>query len=111
MKSKKYYNSVDVKETRPESAARIALRVQIEQKRKTIADIEEKIRGLVIEDILLCDDWKRYEEKEEVHGRGKKQQTLLVGREYWWEEFKDEDGGPSIWIERSRAVKINGEWT
>ena len=60
--------------------------------------------------LLLSDDEQQYREEMETHGRGKKKREMLVGRIHWKEEFKDEDTGQSIWIERSQVVRVNGVW-
>jgi hypothetical protein len=65
------------------------------------------------ENLLLCDETQRFEEAEEeviISRRPKKTEKRLIGRIHWKEEFKDESNGQSIWIERSRVVRVNGVW-
>ena len=66
--------------------------------------------------ILLSDNEQQFKEEIEFHPRLKYQRTdnyldgKLVGRIYWKEEFKDESTGESIFIDRTKIVRINGEW-
>lgn len=66
--------------------------------------------ALKIEWYQLCDEKGRYSESEEVWGRGKKKETHMVGRRYWSQDFKDEDTGDVVAIERSQCVRIDGIW-
>jgi hypothetical protein len=72
---------------------------------------------LTKQDILLCDETQRFEEKiEESHPRSKYKKKphwldgKLVGRIFWNENFKDEHTGEVITIERQQIVRVNGEW-
>ena len=86
---------------------------EIAEKWELIAQIKTEIVALKKEELLLCDDKQRFEEKEEeiiISKRPKKIEKRLIGRIHWNEEFKDEDTGQSIWIERSRVVRVDGVW-
>ncbi len=86
---------------------------EIAEKWELIAQIKTEIVALKKEELLLCDDHQRFEEKEEeitISRRPKKIEKRLIGRIHWNEEFKDEDTGQSVWIERSQVVRVNGEW-
>lgn len=50
-----------------------------------------------------------YREKLEPVKEGRKTVQKLIGRTYWQEEFKDEDGGQSVFIERSQICTIDGQ--
>lgn len=86
---------------------------EIAQKWELIAEIKSEIIALKKENLLLCDESQRFEETEEeviISRRPKKTEKQMIGRIYWKEEFKDEDTGESIWIERSEVVRVNGVW-
>ncbi|MDO9186966.1 MAG: hypothetical protein Q7W13_13210 [Bacteroidia bacterium] len=83
---------------------------------KIAANIE-KITSLNIEIIelrkktlLLSDDVQWFKEKKETIGRGKTKKEVLVGRIHWKEDFKDENNGEVITIERQRVVRVDGKW-
>jgi len=86
---------------------------EIAQKWELIDQIKTEIIALKKESLLLCDENQRFEETEEeviISRRPKKTEKRLIGRVLWKEEFKDESTGQSIWIERSRVVRVNGVW-
>lgn len=86
---------------------------EIAQKWELIDQIKSEIIALKKENLLLCDETQRFEETEEeviISRRPKKTEKRLIGRVLWKEEFKDESTGQSIWIERSRVVRVNGVW-
>lgn len=95
-------------------------RNEIELKRKeNFNKIEELKRDnieLAKQAILLSDEKQQFIEKIESHPRAKYQRKdnyldgKLVGRIHWKEDFKDEDTGEKITIDRSRLVRIDGEW-
>lgn len=79
-----------------------------------IEKLNDKIIGVSEDLMLLCDDTQRFEEKEELvtkrEGRKKILVPCLIGRIHWKEDFKDDDTGGTITIERSRVVRVNGVW-
>lgn len=80
---------------------------------RAIAEAKVRLRELVLENILFSDDQQWFTEKEEeevVSKRPKKIEKFLVGRIHWKETFTDMDKGTPIEIERSRVVRVNGEW-
>jgi len=95
-------------------------RQEIEAKRQEnlqkIKAIKEENIELAKQAILLCDETQRFEEKIESHPKAKYQRKphwldgKLVGRIFWNEDFKDEDTGKVITIERQQVVRIDGEW-
>lgn len=50
-----------------------------------------------------------YKEALETVKQGRKHVKKLIGRIYWREEFKDEDRGESVFVERSRICSIDGK--
>jgi len=89
------------------------IRADISAKIELIKQIESEKRDLILEDFQFCDKEQWYTEKEEtlvVSQRNKKSETFVIGRTNWKEELKDKDTKESIWIDRSRVVRINGEW-
>lgn len=85
-----------------------------------MAEIKAENKKLIIEynelqkkDILFCDDQQWFTEVEEeviLKRRPKVTETRLVGRKHWKEDFTDEGTGEIFTIERSRVVRVNGEW-
>lgn len=93
--------------------SRADINQEIAEKWELIAQIKTEIVALKKEELLLCDEYQRFEEKEEevtISRRPKKTEKRLIGRIHWKEEFKDEDTDKGIWIERSQIVRINGVW-
>lgn len=92
---------------------RLDINNEISQKWESIEKIKSEIVALKKEELLLCDDTQRFEEREEdviISKRPKKTEKRLIGRIHWKEEFKDEDTNKSIFVERSQVVRINGVW-
>ena len=87
------------------------IRKEIAQNTKAIDALCRANLQLRREDCLLNDETQRYEEKIAHYGRGKTKHSVLEGRIYWTQRFKDTDTGGSIAVERSRVVKVDGEWT
>lgn len=86
---------------------------EIELRKNKIQALKDEIIEFTKQGLLLCDSKQRFEEKEEVwtiKKRPKITETVLAGRIYWREGFRDEDTGKIIYIERSRLVRQNGEW-
>jgi hypothetical protein len=95
-------------------------RQEIEAKRQEnfqkIEALKKENIELAKQDILLCDETQRFEEKIESHPKTKYQRKphwldgKLVGRIFWNENLKDEDTGEVITIERQQIVRVDGEW-
>lgn len=77
---------------------------------KKIQLLQSRILELERKDCLFCDEKQWYKEGPETHGTGKRKLTRNYGRIYWNEDFKDDDTDQIITIERSRIVKVDGEW-
>jgi len=89
----------------------------IDSRLKRIEKLKEEISQLRKIDCLISDKHQRFTEEMEdvlISRRPKVINKRLVGRIHWNEFFTDEDYPDSeekgIWIERSRIVRINGEW-
>lgn len=92
---------------------RYRINKKIESKITSIAKLRAEILELRKADLLLSDKNQQFVEQEEdclISGRPKLYEKKLVGRVNWKEKFTDEDTGDSITIDRSRVVRINGEW-
>jgi len=90
---------------------------------KILSNIE-MIKQLDVENVnlrreayLISDDTQTFKEQTEIvtekEGRKKIKVEKLIGRVYWEEEFTvigDNDTPDKIKVQRSRIVKINGEW-
>ncbi|MBW3021684.1 hypothetical protein KY328_02090 [Candidatus Woesearchaeota archaeon] len=80
-------------------------------------ELKNELIELYRQDCLLCDSRQWYTEEEEeriISKRPKKVEKDLVGRVHWKEFFYDDDypndKNKGVEIERSRPVKVNGEW-
>lgn len=92
---------------------RVDIKQEIAEKWELIYEIKTQIVALVKEEMLLSDDEQWFTEKEEeliVSKRPKKTEKHLVGRINWVQEFKDEDTGESVFINRSQIVRVDGVW-
>jgi hypothetical protein len=87
---------------------RIYAKIKVNEKK--IQELLDKNLELERKSYLLSDNKQQYKEQIRTTGRGKNKKTYLEGRIYWIDKFKDEDTGKTIDIERSRAVRIDGEW-
>ena len=93
-------------------------RQEIEAKRQEnfqkIEVLKKENHELAIQDILLCDEKQRFEEKIESQPKSKHQRKpnwldgKLVGRIFWNEDFKDESTGEVVTIERREVVRVDG---
>ena len=83
---------------------------KIEAIDKKIADLQKEQLELHFQQLTMSDRNQQYKEELEWHKDGRKKVQVMVGRVHWKEDFKDEDTGKYITIERSRAVKFDGEW-
>ena len=89
------------------------LEMEIAAKKEQITKLKTEIIELRKETILLCDDKQWFTEEEEEHiikKRPKIIEKFLVGKRHWKEDFKDEDTGEVVTIERCEVVRVNGEW-
>ncbi len=86
----------------------------IHKKIKAINDkmdvLNAEKRVLIEEAYLLTDKVQQFTEKDEIWGRGKNKRSVRVGRIHWKENFKDEDSGEILVLERSCVVRNDGEW-
>ncbi len=94
---------------------RAQIRAEHEEVSAQTESLKLKLTDLVKEDWLLSDkeQWfTEQEETEQVSKRPKKFETALVGRVHWNEFFQDGDKpeGEGVTIERSKIVRVNGEW-
>lgn len=78
-----------------------------------IKRLENEIRELTKQSLLLCDETQWFTEKEEdvkISKRPKKFEKKLMGRIHWNEDFVDGDTGEVVTIERSQLVRVDGKW-
>lgn len=96
-------------------------REALEVKRQEVLDLINKHKEELVQitkDLYLLSDDKQWftEEEEEViiSKRPKKTEKQLIGRIHWRECFKDEDNPEDesqwVWIDRSKVVRVDGEW-
>lgn len=86
------------------------IRALYQKNRDKIIALHNQNEELEKEAYLLSDKEQWFTEEEEEWGKGKKKRTVKAGRIHWNEDFKDEDTGNYITIERSRLVKEDGQW-
>ncbi|SEA59360.1 hypothetical protein SAMN05192529_13139 [Arachidicoccus rhizosphaerae] len=91
---------------------------QIADNNKRIADLQAENLELLKAALMTSDETQWYTEMEEhykEYPNNDRRRTAInkkrmVGRVNWVENFRDEDTGKLIPVDRSRIVKINGEW-
>jgi hypothetical protein len=92
---------------------RQTIRDEFKSLNEQIKALYAKMKDLEREDLLLCDDEQWFTEQEEdvvVKRRPRIVEKKLIGRIHWKEDFKDEDTGEVITIDRCETVRVNGEW-
>lgn len=86
----------------------------ITAKKETIQQFKKEIIELNRQALLISDEEQWFTEEKEIvtecEGRKKRKVEKMVGRINWNEDFKDEDTGEVITIERSQVVKMDGDW-
>ena len=93
------------------------LEIEIAEKEGHIQKLLSEIIELQKEAILLCDDKQWFTEEIEAHPKKRYERKAnyldgkLVGRRHWNEDFKDENTGEVITIERSDIVRLYGKWS
>ena len=96
---------------------RTEIELKIKENKEQIVSLKEQNLELQRQKCLICDDDGFFTEEIESHPKRKWQREAhpwdgkLIGRIHWWDNFKDEDTGEVVTIERSEVVRINGEWT
>lgn len=89
-------------------------RKQLVAKTKANLKMIEKLNAENLEFLrksyLLCDKRQQFIEEVVTVGRGKNKREELQGRINWMQIFVDEDTGEEFKIQRTRVVRINGEW-
>ncbi len=95
------------------SRTRKDIQDEISRKKELLNQLSLEILELKKENLLFSDDEQWFIERKEEHvtkRRPLQKETFLVGRVYWMQDFKDNDTGEIIPIERNQIVRINGEW-
>lgn len=83
---------------------------------KEIEKLKCQLKELKYGDFLLSDKDQWFEEKIESHPKAKYQRKpnvldgKLVGRIFWYEDFRDGDTGGVFSIQRQKIVRIDGKW-
>ena len=90
------------------------INTQIEANSARIDELKNKNLELRRQSYLLSDNEQWFTEQlevvtERINGKKVKRERL-VGRIHWNEDFKDDDTGDVVTIERSRPVRIDGNW-
>jgi len=89
------------------------LNAKIEANHEAIKKLRLENIELQKQEMLLSDDVQQYYEEEVevvVKRRPKIVEKQLRGFITWKENFKDEDTGEVLTIQRHKVVRINGEW-
>lgn len=77
---------------------------------KEIARLAKQNNDIRIASYLLSDKQQQYYETTVIVGRGKLKREELHGRIHWIDNMMDSGSGKVCKIERSRLVRVNGEW-
>lgn len=87
---------------------------EIKAKQRQVEQLKLDIQTLWRESLLLCDEKQWFEEKMETNkvreGRKLVEKQWLIGRIHWVENFRDEDTGEVIPVNRTRIIRVNGNW-
>jgi hypothetical protein len=89
------------------------IEAKIQANKDLIAQLKKSNNDLYYESLLLSDDEQQYFEEERevvVSKRPKVTKKVLFGMVRWNEDFRDEDTGEVITIERHQVVKEDGNW-
>ncbi len=92
------------------SRARKVLRNSIALRKDKISKLENEIEELTKAELMISDKFCWIKEVTLTQGKGKSKQDVTFTVIVWNEEFKDEDTGEVITIERFRAIKRDGIW-
>lgn len=80
---------------------------KIQLLRKENSNIEKDL-------LLLSDDKQWFVEKiettTEIVNRKKVTVDRLIGRVFWKEDFKDDETGEVVTVERNQVVRVDGNW-
>jgi len=83
----------------------------------SIKDLQNQILFLQRENAILCDGQQWYTEETEEHlvsikdgSKKKVKEKILIGRIKWNQNFVCSDAGDTVAVERSRIVRMHGEW-
>ena len=89
---------------------------EIEKNKEKIRDLNKQNLEIHKETLLLSDKKQWFTEEIESHPRAKWQRKdneldgKLVGRIHWNQSFEDKGTGEIVTIERSRLVRVDGEF-
>jgi hypothetical protein len=100
--------------TEPKTITRKEIEALMQAKKEAINTLKREINDLYYQSLLLSDEDQWFIEKMETityrENRKKVKVQKLIGRIHWNENFKDEDTGEVITIERSQPVRVDGKW-
>ena len=88
------------------------IRSKIAEKRNQIFQLEKEITELIKQDILVSDKQQRFTESEQTftYCNRPEVEKKTVGIVHWKENYRDEDTGKFIEVERSKVVRVNDVW-
>lgn len=95
------------------SKTRKQIEAKIQKNKQLILELKKENNDLYYESLLLTDKEQQYiEEEREVYvtKRPKVTKKVLVGMVRWNEDFRDEDTGKIVTIQRHQVVKEDGNW-
>jgi len=90
------------------------IKSKIEVKKESIKTLENEILELTKEYLLISDDKQWFTEKLETQtkrvNRKKVTEEKLIGRIHWIQNLVDGDTDEVFPLERSKVVRVDGEW-
>ena len=95
------------------SKKRKQIEAKIQKNKGIIARLKQENNDLYYESLLISDNEQKYIEEERevvVTKRPKVTKKVLVGMIQWDEDFRDEDTGKVVTIQRHKIVKEDGVW-
>ncbi|HEX8334710.1 MAG TPA: hypothetical protein VF622_18955 [Segetibacter sp.] len=96
------------------TVTRKEIEASIQAKKEAIKTIKTEIVELSKQSLLFSDEEQWFTEKLETvtyrENRKKVSVEKLIGRRHWNEDFRCENTGKVITIERSEVIRIDGQW-
>lgn len=95
------------------SKTRKQIEAKIQKNKDLIAKLKKENNDLYYESLLISDNEQKYIEEERevvVSKRPKVTKKVLFGMIQWDENFRDEDTGKVVTIQRHQIVKEDGVW-
>ena len=95
------------------SKTRKQIEAKIQKNKGLIAKLKQENNDLYYESLLISDNEQKYIEEEReivISKRPKVTKKVVFGMIQWNEDFRDEDTGNVVTVQRHKIVKEDGVW-